>query len=297
VAPDKPVVSFVGDGGFMMSGNEIATAMHHGIAPVILVFNNSMYGTIRLHQEKRFPSRVSGTGLTNADFAKFAESFGVFGAAIEKTEDFGPAFEEALTCGRAAVLDIRMDPEAITTRSTLSQARETALRAQHGGNLPPTARTTSRPAAPPPAEVDAGQPAGAFAPPWQSAGSAVPTTSLPPARAAVPTAPSQPVSSEPIAAPQRASGPPVLPSAATVTPPQAPMPGPEPVAEQASLPAQMPAEVHIDPEFAETAAETPIPDFLDVQPTGAELGKSTESIEPQFGPEAAPVETETTPAP
>ena len=75
------------------------------------------------------------------------------------------------------------------------------------------------------------------------------------------------------------------------------MPGPEPVAEQASLPAQMPAEVHIDPEFAETAAETPIPDFLDVQPTGAELGESTESIEPQFGPEAAPVETETTPAP
>ncbi len=142
VAPDRPVVSFVGDGGFMMTGNELATAIHHDIAPVILVFNNRMYGKILLHQEKRFPTRVSGTNLTNPDFAKLADSFGAYGAAIEKTKDFAPAFEEALTCGRAAVLDIRMDPEAITTRSTLTQVREAAVQAKHDGILPATPQTT-----------------------------------------------------------------------------------------------------------------------------------------------------------
>jgi hypothetical protein len=265
--------------------------MHHGVAPVILVFNNSMYGTIRLHQEKRFPMRVSGTDLTNPDFAKFAESFGVFGAAIEKTEDFGPAFEEALTCGRAAVLDIRMDPEAITTRSTLSQARETALRAQHGGNLPATARSTSRPAAPPPVDTDADQPTGAFAPPWQSEASAVPATSSSPVRSVAPTPPSQTAPPEPIAAPQRASGPPAPPSPAAITPPQAPMPSTleqEPVREQRALPAQLPAEVQIDPAFAEAAVETPIPDFLDVEPTAAGTEEAAVSTEAQGDPEMAP---------
>ena len=134
VAPDRPVVSFVGDGGFMMTGNELATAIHHEVAPLILVFNNGIYGTIRLHQEKQFPGRISGTDLTNPDFAKYAESFGAFGAAIERTEDFAPAFEDALACGRAAVLDIRMDPEAITTRMTLTETREAAFKAQHAGS-------------------------------------------------------------------------------------------------------------------------------------------------------------------
>ena len=288
VAPDKPVVSFVGDGGFMMTGNELATAMHHGIAPVILVFNNSMYGTIRLHQEMRFPTRVSGTDLTNPDFAKFAESFGAYGAAIEKTEDFGPAFEEALACGRAAVLDIRMDPEAITTRSTLSQARETALRAQHGGNLPSSARTTSKPAAPPPTDVDTSQPAGAFVPPWQS-GTAVPTTSSPPAQPSAPAAAAQSAPPEPIAAPQRASGPPLpAPPVATAAP------EPIPVAEPPASEAPMPAEVQIDPEFAEAAAEETIPDFLDTQTSDAGTVAPVESTEAQ-GEAAA--ETETTPEP
>ena len=293
VAPDKPVVSFVGDGGFMMSGNELATAMHHGVAPVILVFNNSMYGTIRLHQEKRFPMRVSGTDLTNPDFAKFAESFGAFGAAIENTEDFAPAFEEALTCGRAAVLDIRMDPEAISTRSTLSQARETALRAQHGGNLPAPARNTSRPAAPPLVDTDADQPTGAIAPPWQSAESAVPTTSSSPMQSAVPTTPSSTAPPEPNAAPQRASGPPVPPPSPAITPPQAPMPSTleqDPVMEQGALPAQLPAEVQIEPEFAEAAVETPIPDFLDVEPTAAGTEEAAASTESQSDPEMAPAD-------
>lgn len=134
VAPDRPVVSFVGDGGFMMTGNELATAIHHGAAPLILVFNNGIYGTIRLHQEKQFPGRISGTDLTNPDFARYAESFGAFGAAVERTEDFAPAFEDALACGRAAVLDIRMDPEAITTRTTLTETRDAAIEARQTGS-------------------------------------------------------------------------------------------------------------------------------------------------------------------
>ena len=73
--PDRMVVSMVGDGGFMMTGQEIATAFHHGVAPIVLVFNNQMYGTIRMHQERAYPWRVSGTALTNPDFCKYIEAF------------------------------------------------------------------------------------------------------------------------------------------------------------------------------------------------------------------------------
>ncbi|HEV7367706.1 thiamine pyrophosphate-binding protein [Arenibaculum sp.] len=126
--PERTVVAMVGDGGFMMSGQELATAMHAGAAPVILVFNNGMYGTIRMHQERHHPGRVSATDLTNPDFAQLARSYGAFGAAVERTEEFFPAFEEALSCGRAALIELRMDPEVITTGTTLSAIREAALR-------------------------------------------------------------------------------------------------------------------------------------------------------------------------
>ena len=82
--PDRMVVSMVGDGGFLMTGQEIATAFHHGVAPIVLVFNNQMYGTIRMHQERAYPGRVSGTGLTNPDFAKFIEAFGGHGEVVER---------------------------------------------------------------------------------------------------------------------------------------------------------------------------------------------------------------------
>ena len=203
VAPDKPVVTFVGDGGFMMSGNELATAVHHGIAPVILVFNNGMYGTIRLHQEKRFPGRVSGTDLTNPDFAAMARSFGAFGAAIETTDDFAPAFDEALTCGRAAVLDLHVDPEAITTRMTLTEARNGALKARHGGTMPAT--PPPRPSQSQPAADGADQGSSAMAPPWQSGGSTIPSPATPPAAGAPPAVQRPVISAE--ASPQRASGP------------------------------------------------------------------------------------------
>ena len=83
--PDRMVVSLVGDGGFLMTGQEIATAFHHGVAPIVLVFNNQMYGTIRMHQERAYPYRVSGTALTNPDFAKYIEAFGGHGEVVSET--------------------------------------------------------------------------------------------------------------------------------------------------------------------------------------------------------------------
>jgi acetolactate synthase-1/2/3 large subunit len=121
--PDRLVVGFVGDGGFLMTGQEIATAFHHGVAPIILVFNNQMYGTIRMHQEKAFPGHVSGTTLTNPDFAKFIEAFGGHGETVAATEDFAPAFRRAAASGRPAVIELVQDPEQITSRASLADLR------------------------------------------------------------------------------------------------------------------------------------------------------------------------------
>ena len=121
--PDRMVVSFVGDGGFMMTGQEIATAFHHGVAPIVLVFNNQMYGTIRMYQERSYPGRVSGTALTNPDFARLIEAYGGHGETVVNTADFAPAFRRAVESGRPAVIELVMDPEQITTRATVSQLR------------------------------------------------------------------------------------------------------------------------------------------------------------------------------
>lgn len=115
--PDKVVLGLCGDGGFMMTGNELATAMHHGAKPVIMVCNNGMYGTIRMHQEKKYPGRVSATDLTNPDFVAYAQSFGVFAARVEKAEDFESVWNAAISAGRAALIEIRMDPRQITTQA------------------------------------------------------------------------------------------------------------------------------------------------------------------------------------
>jgi acetolactate synthase I/II/III large subunit len=123
VYPDRMVVSLVGDGGFMMTGQEIATAFHHGVAPIVLVFNNQMYGTIRMHQERTYPGRVSGTGLTNPDFAKYIEAFGGHGEVVSETGEFAPAFRRAVASGRPAVIELRMNPEQITTRATIADLR------------------------------------------------------------------------------------------------------------------------------------------------------------------------------
>jgi acetolactate synthase-1/2/3 large subunit len=126
VHPDRLVVGFCGDGGFMMTGQELATAMLEGTGPIILVFNNSMYGTIRMHQERRFPGRVVGTALKSPDFLALAQAYGVYGASITSTTDFAPAFETAASGGRAAIIELKMDPEMITTRTTLSEIRRQA---------------------------------------------------------------------------------------------------------------------------------------------------------------------------
>ena len=126
VHPGRLVVGFVGDGGFMMTGQELATSLAEGVGPIILLFNNAMYGTIRMHQERRFPGRVVGTALKNPDFVALARAYGAFAARVERTEEFAPAFEEAASAKRAAVIELAVDPEIITTRTTLSALRHQA---------------------------------------------------------------------------------------------------------------------------------------------------------------------------
>ncbi len=126
VHPDRVVVSFNGDGCFLMNGQELATAVQYGLNIIVLVVNNGMYGTIRMHQERHYPGRVSGTELANPDFAKLAEAYGAFGAVVTRTADFAPAFEQARAAGRPALLELRIDPQAITPNQTLAQIRAAA---------------------------------------------------------------------------------------------------------------------------------------------------------------------------
>lgn len=122
--PDRLVVCLAGDGDFMMAASELATAVQYGLAVIVLVVDNRMYGTIRMHQERLYPGRVIGTDLVNPDFAAFARSFGCYGETVERTEEVEAAFERAVASGRPAVLGLRVDPEAISPRFTLSQLRE-----------------------------------------------------------------------------------------------------------------------------------------------------------------------------
>jgi acetolactate synthase-1/2/3 large subunit len=124
--PDRVVVCFSGDGDFLMNGQELATAVQYGAAIVVLLVNNGMYGTIRMHQERQFPGRVYGTDLVNPDFVALARAFGAHGELVERTEEFAPAFERALESGLPALVELRVDPEAITPRATLSEIREAA---------------------------------------------------------------------------------------------------------------------------------------------------------------------------
>ncbi len=121
--PERIVVGVCGDGDFLMTGQELATAMHERANVVVLVVNNGMYGTIRMHQERRFPGRAVATELANPDFAKYAEAFGAWGAVVERTADFAPALDGALAAGRPALIELRVDPEAISSRATLSGLR------------------------------------------------------------------------------------------------------------------------------------------------------------------------------
>jgi len=128
VNPDRAVTVVVGDGDFLMTGQELATAMQYKLPFVILLVNNGIYGTIQMHQERDYPGRVYGTRLTNPDFAAYARSFGAFGEVVETTEQFSPAFERAIASGAPALLELRLPAEVITPTTTLSAIREQSLK-------------------------------------------------------------------------------------------------------------------------------------------------------------------------
>jgi acetolactate synthase-1/2/3 large subunit len=126
VEPERLVLCFAGDGDFQMNGQELGTAQQYGAAPVILLLNNGTYGTIRMHQEKTYPGRVSGTDIVNPDFPMIARAYGFYGERVEQTEDFAPAFERALASKTGALLELMIDPEALAPNATVSSLRAAA---------------------------------------------------------------------------------------------------------------------------------------------------------------------------
>ena len=129
-APGRTVFALCGDGDFLMNGQEIATAVQYGAHFVAVVVNNGLYGTIRMHQEREYPGRVFGTALSNPDFAAYARAFGGHGETVERTADFAPAYERAVTSGKPALIEVRIEPDAITPATTLSAIREKALKSK-----------------------------------------------------------------------------------------------------------------------------------------------------------------------
>ena len=130
-APGRTVIAICGDGDFLMNGQELATAVQYGANFVALVVNNGLYGTIRMHQEREYPGRVFGTDLQNPDFAAYARAFGAHGEVVERTEAFAPAFERASKSGKPAIIELRIDPDAISPATTLSAVREKARQSKH----------------------------------------------------------------------------------------------------------------------------------------------------------------------
>ncbi len=124
--PERPVVAIAGDGCFMMNGQELATACQYGANIVVLVVNNGMYGTIRMHQEREYPGRVMATSLVNPDFAALARSYGAHGETVEETGQFRSALIRSLDAGKPALIELKTDPEALTAKMTLTQIRKAA---------------------------------------------------------------------------------------------------------------------------------------------------------------------------
>lgn len=125
--PSRKVVAFAGDGCFLMHGQEFATAVQYGLPIIVIVINNGMYGTIRMHQEREYPGRVTATQLINPDFAAYARAFGGHGESVNSTEQFAQAFDRASASGKPSIIEVRIDPEAISTTATLSGIRAKAL--------------------------------------------------------------------------------------------------------------------------------------------------------------------------
>jgi acetolactate synthase-1/2/3 large subunit len=129
---ERIIVCVAGDGDFLMNGQEFATAVQYDLPFTVLIADNGIYGTIRMHQEREYPGRISATELRNPDFVAYARAFGGFGASVERTEDFPEAFKAAQACGKPAIIRLKIDPEAITPVTTLSNIRAKSLAAQGG---------------------------------------------------------------------------------------------------------------------------------------------------------------------
>lgn len=128
--PERTVVCVAGDGDFLMNGQEFATAVQYDLPIIVLLMDNGMYGTIRAHQEREYPTRIIATALRNPDFAAYARAFGGFGALVEKTEDFAAAFDAARASGKPAIIHLKVDPEAISPSTTLDAIRKKSLAAR-----------------------------------------------------------------------------------------------------------------------------------------------------------------------
>ncbi|MGB6538838.1 MAG: thiamine pyrophosphate-binding protein [Xanthobacteraceae bacterium] len=125
--PERPIVCVAGDGDFLMNGQEFATAVQYDLPLIVIINDNGLYGTIRMHQEREYPGRISATALRNPDFAAYARAFGGFGTSVERTEDFPAAFQAAQASGKPAIIRLKIDPEAITPVTTLSKIRAKAV--------------------------------------------------------------------------------------------------------------------------------------------------------------------------
>lgn len=132
--PERSVVVFAGDGDFLMHGQELATAVQYKLPILIILLDNGMFGTIRMHQERNYPERVVATQLQNPDFAAYAQAFGAYGERVTDTAAFGPALQRAMASGQPALLHCLIDPQAITPTATLDSLRQQALCAQRAGS-------------------------------------------------------------------------------------------------------------------------------------------------------------------
>jgi acetolactate synthase-1/2/3 large subunit len=128
IVTGRTVFTIAGDGDFLMNGQELATAVQHGAKTIIVVLNNGMYGTIRMHQEREYPRHVSGSGLNNPDFAALAKAYGYEGVRITRTAEFEQVFLAALARDQGTLIEVILDPEVITTRGTLSAITAAALK-------------------------------------------------------------------------------------------------------------------------------------------------------------------------
>src|SRR5262249_9714526 len=133
IHPERTVLGFAGDGGFMMTGQELATAVQYGANVIFMVINNGLYGTIRMYQEREYPERYPATDLRNPDFAALARAYGAHGEPVRRTRGFPAAFERSPAAGKPSVIELQLDPEAITSRTTLTKLREAALAKRKGG--------------------------------------------------------------------------------------------------------------------------------------------------------------------